>query len=79
MQYAPWITKERLRDHGILLVWPGRNVPPYLQAWLGNIPVKTVLFDWSLKAPPVAISFAAVPPGAPQLPSAIDSLAQTSN
>ncbi|WP_457151274.1 glycosyltransferase family 39 protein [Mesorhizobium sp. P5_C1] len=79
MQYAPWITKQRLRDHGILLVWPGRDVPPYLQAWLGKLPVKTVLFDWSLKAPPMAISFAAVPPGAPQLPSVIDSLAQPGN
>ena len=79
MQYAPWITKERLREHGILLVWPGRDVPSYLQAWVGDIPVKTVLFDWSLKAPPVAISFAAIPPGARQLPGAIDSLAQTSN
>lgn len=79
MQYAPWITKERLRDHGILLVWPGRDVPPRLQAWVGNVPVKTVLFDWSLRAPPVVVSFAAIPPGAPQLPNAIDSLAQTSN
>ncbi|RWC28215.1 MAG: glycosyltransferase family 39 protein [Mesorhizobium sp.] len=79
MQYAPWITKERLREHGILLVWPERDVPSYLQAWVGDIPVKTVLFDWSLKAPPVAISFAAIPPGAKQLPGVIDSLAPPGN
>jgi hypothetical protein len=62
-----------------LLVWPGRDVPSYLQAWVGDIPVKTVLFDWSLKAPPVAISFAAIPPGARQLPAAIDGLVRPGN
>jgi 4-amino-4-deoxy-L-arabinose transferase-like glycosyltransferase len=78
MRLAPWITSQRLRDHGMLLVWPGSGVPPRLLAWLGNIPVKTVLFDWSLRAPPVAISFAAIPPGVKQ-PGLIDSLAQPSN
>ncbi|OBQ74529.1 hypothetical protein A8146_01855 [Mesorhizobium loti] len=73
MRFAPWITRQRLRDHGMLMVWPGRDVPSGLQAWLHDIPVKTVLFSWSLKAPPVAISFAAIPPGTRNLPVAVDS------
>jgi hypothetical protein len=73
MRFAPWITTQRLRDHGMLLVWSGHGVPPRLQAWLGKVPVKTVLFNWSRGAPPVAINFAAVLPGTRTLPVAIDS------
>ncbi|ESY63733.1 MULTISPECIES: hypothetical protein [Mesorhizobium] len=71
MRFAPWITPKRLHDHGMLMVWPGSRVPPQLHAWLDNIQVKTVLFNWSQEAPPVAISFAAIPPGA-RLPVAVD-------
>ena len=73
MRFAPWITRQRLLDHGMLMVWSGHGVPPRLRAWLGNVPVKTVLFNWSREAPPVPISFAAIPPGARNLPAAIDS------
>lgn len=72
-RFAPWITRQRLRDHGMLMVWPGHGVPPQLRTWLGNRPVKTVLFNWSRTAPPVAISFAAIPPGTRYLPLDADS------
>jgi len=72
-RFAPWITRQRLHDHGMLMVWPGHDVPPQLQTWLGNLPVKTVLFNWSRTAPPVAISFAAIPPGTLYPPLAVDS------
>lgn len=73
MRFAPWISRQRLRDHGMLMVWRGPGVPSWLRAWLGNIPVKTVLFNWSRAAPPVAISFAAIPPGQRYLPVAASS------
>lgn len=73
VRLAPWITKQRLLDHGMLMVWSGHDVPPQLQPWLEGIPVKTVLFNWSLKAPPVAVSFAVIPPGRQNLPIADDS------
>ncbi|BCG87320.1 hypothetical protein MesoLj113c_34300 [Mesorhizobium sp. 113-3-9] len=73
MRFAPWITGRRLHDHGMLMVWSGRGVPPSLRAWLGTIPVKTVLFNWSREAPPVPINFAAIPPGTRYLPLAVDS------
>lgn len=63
MRLAPWITPERLRDQGMLLVWPGSEVPPGLRPWVGALPVKTVLVDWSRVAPPVPINFAVMLPG----------------
>ena len=69
-RFAPWITDERLREQGMLLVWlRGEPVPPRLQAWIAGLPVKTVLFNWSLRASPVAINFAVLPPGRSNLPS----------
>jgi 4-amino-4-deoxy-L-arabinose transferase-like glycosyltransferase len=66
---APWITDQRLRDQGMLLVWPhGWNLSPQQQAWIAGLPVKTVPFDWSLKAPPLEISFAVIPPGRASFP-----------
>ena len=73
MRFAPWITRQRLRDHGMLMVWPGRGVPPQLRTWLGKLPVKTGLFNWSRTAPPGQISFAAIPPGTLYMPPAVDS------
>lgn len=71
MQFAPWITPQRLREQGMLMVWPGKGAPPpQIEAWVKNLPVKTVLFHWSLKAPPLPVSFVAIPPGTPDLPIA---------
>jgi len=66
---APWITDQRLRDQGMLLVWPqGWRLSQQQQAWIAGLPVKTVPFDWSLKAPPLEISFAVIPPGRASFP-----------
>jgi 4-amino-4-deoxy-L-arabinose transferase-like glycosyltransferase len=66
---APWVTDQRLRDQGMLLVWPhGWRLSPLQQAWIAGLPVKTVPFDWSLKAPPLEISFAVIPPGRTSFP-----------
>lgn len=73
MRFAPWITRQRLRDNGMLLIWSGSAVPPQLRAWVGDLPVKTVPFNWSLKAAPVLVSFAVIPPGTRHLPLAIES------
>ncbi len=71
MQFAPWITRQRLREQGMLVVWQGEGAPPpKVQAWVKYLPVKTVLFDWSLNAPPLPVSFVAIPPGTPDLPIA---------
>ena len=66
---APWITDQRLRDQGMLLVWPtGWRLTPRQVAWVDGLPVKTVSFDWSLKAPPLEINFAVIPPGRASFP-----------
>lgn len=66
---APWITDQRLRDQGMLLVWPkGWKLSPQQRAWTDGLPVKTVSFDWSLKAPPLDINFAVIPPGRTSFP-----------
>ena len=66
---APWITDERLREQGMLLVWPkGWALSPQQQAWTAGLPVKTVLFNWSRRKPPVAVNFAVIPPGRSDLP-----------
>lgn len=66
---APWVTDQRLREQGMLLVWPhGWKLSPQLAAWTDGLPVKTVLFDWSLKASPLAIDFVVVKPGRADLP-----------
>jgi 4-amino-4-deoxy-L-arabinose transferase-like glycosyltransferase len=73
-QFAPWITPQRLQQQGLLMVWPGEDAPPaQIEAWVKNLPVKTVLFDWSLRAPPLAVSFVAIPPGTSDLPIAASS------
>ncbi|MGX8013817.1 glycosyltransferase family 39 protein [Mesorhizobium sp. ORM8.1] len=66
---APWITKQRLREQGMLLVWR-RDWPvsAHLQAWIAGLPVKTVAFDWSFNAAPIALNFAVVPPGKSNFP-----------
>ncbi|RUX09278.1 hypothetical protein EOA27_24750 [Mesorhizobium sp. M2A.F.Ca.ET.037.01.1.1] len=66
---APWITDQRLRDQGMLLVWPkGWPLTPQQLAWTDGLPVKTVSFDWSLRAPPLEINFAVIPPGRSSFP-----------
>ncbi|MEW6633169.1 MAG: glycosyltransferase family 39 protein [Pseudomonadota bacterium] len=66
---APWITEQRLREQGMLLVWHGNGpASPQFKAWIAGLPVKTVHFDWSLKAPPIAVNFAVVPPGKSSFP-----------
>jgi len=66
---APWITDQRLRDQGMLLVWPkGWKLSPQQQAWTAGLAVKTMPFDWSLKAPPLEINFAVIPPGRTSFP-----------
>ncbi|RWB70791.1 MAG: glycosyltransferase family 39 protein [Mesorhizobium sp.] len=66
---APWITDQRLRDQGMLLVWPnGWPLTPRQLAWTDGLPVKTVSFDWSLRAPPLEINFAVIPPGRSSFP-----------
>lgn len=66
---APWITDQRLRAQGMLLVWPkGWKLTPQQMAWIDGLPVKTVPFDWSLKAPPLEINFAVIPPGRTSFP-----------
>lgn len=72
-RFAPWITRQRLYDNGMLLIWRGPEVPSQLRAWVGDLPVKTVPFNWSLKAPPVLVSFAVIPPGTRHLPLPLDS------
>ncbi|AZO14315.1 glycosyltransferase family 39 protein [Mesorhizobium sp. M2A.F.Ca.ET.043.05.1.1] len=67
---APWITDQRLRDQGMLLVWPkGWPLTPRQLAWTEGLPVKTVSFDWSLRAPPLEINFAVIPPGRSSFPA----------
>lgn len=66
---APWITDQRLRDQGMLLVWPkGWQLTPQQLTWIDGLPVKTVSFDWSLRAPPLEINFAVIPPGRASFP-----------
>ncbi|RWE81858.1 MAG: glycosyltransferase family 39 protein [Mesorhizobium sp.] len=66
---APWITDQRLRDQGMLLVWPkGWPLTPQQLAWTDGLSVKTVSFDWSLRAPPLEINFAVIPPGRSSFP-----------
>lgn len=66
---APWITDQRLRKQGMLLVWPkGWPLTPQQLAWTDGLPVKTVSFDWSLRAPPLEINFAVIPPGRSSFP-----------
>lgn len=66
---APWITEERLREQGMLVVWrEGGSVPAQFKAWISGLPVKTVLFDWSFKAAPIAVNFAVIPPGRSSFP-----------
>ena len=66
---APWITDQRLRDQGMLLVWPkGWQLTPQQSTWIDGLPVKTVSFDWSLRAPPLEINFAVIPPGRASFP-----------
>ncbi|MDX8527590.1 glycosyltransferase family 39 protein [Mesorhizobium sp. MSK_1335] len=66
---APWITDRRLREQGMLLVWlRGMPPPSQLRAWAGDLPVKTVLFNWSLNARPMAVNFVVIPPGRKDVP-----------
>ncbi|MBN9548243.1 MAG: glycosyltransferase family 39 protein [Alphaproteobacteria bacterium] len=66
---APWVTDQRLRDQGMLLVWPkGLKLTPQQMAWIDGLPVKTVSFDWSLKARPLEINFAVIAPGRTSFP-----------
>ena len=66
---APWITDQRLKEQGMLLVWlRDEPTPPRLKMWTAGLPVKTALFNWSLRAPPVAINFAVIPPGRNNFP-----------
>lgn len=66
---APWITDQRLRQQGMLLVWlRDAPMPSRLRAWADGLSVKTVFFNWSLRAPPVAVNFAVLPPGRSNLP-----------
>lgn len=63
-RFAPWITPQRLREQGMLLIWrTGSNAPLQAADWIKDRPVKTVLLDWSLKARPISLSFVVVPPG----------------
>jgi 4-amino-4-deoxy-L-arabinose transferase-like glycosyltransferase len=67
---APWITEQRLREQGMLLVWRQNGpVPPQFELWAAGLPVKTVLFNWSPKASPIAVSFVVIPPGKSNFPS----------
>lgn len=61
---APWITPQRLWQQGMLLVWPTSEGAPWkISHWIKDRPVRTVLIDWSLRAPPISLSFVVVPPG----------------
>ena len=68
MKLAPWITPERLRRQGMLLVWEkGEKLPAEWKPWLDGRTIGTTSFEWSAKEPPVTLSYLIVPPGAMDL------------
>ena len=65
---APWITPERLKREGALLVWqvgdPAAGIPLDLAPIAGNGPPHIERFQWPLftGAPPLLIGYVIVPP-----------------
>jgi 4-amino-4-deoxy-L-arabinose transferase-like glycosyltransferase len=70
---APWITPQRLREQGMLLVWQDDGTPPKrIAPWIKNVPTETAAFKWSPKASPMTIKFAVIAPGTADLPLSFD-------
>lgn len=60
---APWITPERIREQGMLMVWKGHAAPTGNMAmWAADHPVRSLTFPWAKDQPPVEISYVVVPP-----------------
>ena len=69
---SPWITPERLRREGALLVWaePGGMPPDRLRAMAGESPEQHVQIPWPRAPgkPPLQLYIVAVPPKAADKP-----------
>ena len=63
---SPWITLERQKREGMLLVWaePGGMDPARLRALAGDAPVRNIQIAWprTPKKPPLNLFLAVVPP-----------------
>jgi hypothetical protein len=68
MHRSPWITADRIRKEGMLLVWQetgASNEPPSsLQPWIGNRRIDREVFAWPVfpYTNPVVIAYVIVPP-----------------
>jgi 4-amino-4-deoxy-L-arabinose transferase-like glycosyltransferase len=64
MTLAPWITPERLKHEGMLLVWTSPESPERVNRWLGDRPIGHVNFVWSRNpaAEKLKIAYAIIPP-----------------
>ncbi|MCM2294286.1 glycosyltransferase family 39 protein [Allorhizobium sp. BGMRC 0089] len=61
---APWITPDRLRRQGMLVVWADLPPPPEALAWIKGYPVQQEHFEWQAGRPPVTVHYVIIPPGA---------------
>jgi hypothetical protein len=65
---APWITPERLKREGVLLVWqvgdPAAGIPLDYVPLAGTQPARIEQFQWPIlsDAPPLSIGYVIVPP-----------------
>ena len=67
--YAPWITADRLRRLGLLIVWGGDAPPPAeWSGWTRDRLIEHAQFTWAAGRPPLAVSYVMIPPGASDLP-----------
>jgi hypothetical protein len=68
MLRSPWITPDRIRKEGLLLVWQetgASNEPPLgLQPWIGKQRINREVFAWPVSpyTNPVVIDYVIVPP-----------------
>ena len=61
---SPWVSRERARREGMLLVWRGEAAPAAVQALGGDLPAQTAEFTFPAfpNAPPLVLHYAIVPP-----------------
>ena len=69
---APWVTPERLKREGALLVWsdPGGTNPQQMRTLAGEAPIHNVQIPWprAPKKSPLKLYFAIIPPQAAAKP-----------
>lgn len=67
--YAPWITEERLRKQGMLIVWGGETpAPAEWSGWTQNRKIEHAQFAWAKGRPQLMVSYVMIPPGSSNLP-----------